>query len=483
MDLSHARDGIRSIGMSQRIFFLTGSLAKPRLEKVLSSIDFGDTEWRIVDMGVKVAALMTEALIKRRLPQPVEADRVMIPGRCRADIEALSSHFGALFVRGPEELKDLPEYFGKGGGQPDLSRHDLRIFAEIVDAPRMSVEAIVERARAYVRAGADVIDLGTLPDTPFPHLAEAVKALKAEGMKVSVDSASENELLLGGRAGADFLFSLTETNLWIAEETGAAPVLIPASHGDLASLIRAYDAMAATGLPSLSDPILDPIHFGFTASLMRYAEFRRARPEAEMLMGTGNLTELTDADSGGVTAMLLGVCSELDIRNVLVVQVSPHTRRTIEEHDAARRIMYAAKQDASLPRDYSNALLSLHDKKPFPYGAEEIAATAAQVRDDNFRIDVAEDGIHVYSRRGHWVERDPFRLYPRLDVAEDGGHAFYLGVELAKAEIAWKLGKRYAQDSPLKWGAAAHEEAEDLTQFKDAGPTLEPKRHRAQTQE
>ena len=83
-------------------------------------------------------------------------------------------------------------------------------------------------------------------------------------------------------------------------------------------------------------------------------------------MGTGNLTELTDADSSGVTALLLGICSELHIRNVLVVQVSPHTRRTIEEHDAARRIMFAARADASLPRDYGAALLQVHDRKPFP---------------------------------------------------------------------------------------------------------------------
>ena len=32
--------------------------------------------------------------------------------------------------------------------------------------------------------GADVIDLGCLPDTPFPHLEEAVGALKEQGYKV-----------------------------------------------------------------------------------------------------------------------------------------------------------------------------------------------------------------------------------------------------------------------------------------------------------
>ena len=81
-----------------------------------------------------------------------------------------------------------------------------------------------------------------------------------------------------------------------------------------------------------------------------------------MLMGTGNLTELTDADSVGVTALLLGICSELGIANVLTVHVSPHTRRTIQEHDAARRIMYAAAADHSLPRGYGRALLQVHER-------------------------------------------------------------------------------------------------------------------------
>ena len=97
----------------------------------------------------------------------------------------------------------------------------------------------------------------------------------------------------------------------------------------------------------IADPVLDPINFGFMTSLERYAQLRRARPDVEILMGTGNLTELTDADSGGVTAVLLGICAELKIRNVLIVQVSPHTRRTVEEHDAARRLMYRAREDGN----------------------------------------------------------------------------------------------------------------------------------------
>jgi dihydropteroate synthase len=189
-------------------------------------------------------------------------------------------------------------------------------------------------------------------------------------------------------------------------------------------------------------------------------------------MGTGNLTELTDADSGGVTAALLGVCSELRIRNVLVVHVSPHTRRTIEEHDAARRMLFAAREDSSLPRDYSAALLQLHDRRPFPYSADEIADVAAEVKDLNFRIETAEDGIHVYNSAGRHVARDAFSLFPKLSVDADGPHAFYLGAELMKAEIAWQLGKRYVQDEPLDWGAAVSRDDEDRTRLKQAGHTL-----------
>jgi dihydropteroate synthase-like protein len=460
--------------MAERILFLTGHLAHTRLEKVLRESNLG-FEWKIEDIGVKVAALMTEAIIARRLPRPVIADRVILPGRCRADLARLSAEFGVPFERGPDELKDLPAYFGKRGRGLDLTRYDMRIFAEIVDASDMSVDAIVARATAMRAAGADVIDIGCLPDKPFPHLEDAVRALKTVGLKVSVDSANPDELRRGAKAGADFLLSLTEHTLDIATDTGVSPVLIPETHGDMPSLLRAAEMAERRGIKAILDPVIDPVHFGFMASLSRYAELRARLPDAEILMGTGNLTELTDADSSGVTAMLLGICSELRIRNLLVVQVSPHTRRTIEEHDAARRIMFAAREDGSLPQDYGNALLQVHDKKPFPNSPREIAEIGAQVADSNFRIETAEDGIHIYNRSGHDVGRDALALFDKLRVERDGAHAFYLGAELMKAEIAWRLGKRYSQDEPLDWGCAADLPSEDRTRLKAAGHTLRAK--------
>ena len=458
--------------MAEHLVFLTGHLAKARLENVLAGLGATPFTYDIIDIGVKVAALMTEEIVIRRLPRPLKADRVVLPGRFRGQLERLGDTFGMPFVRGPDEVADLPAYLGRAGKPPDLSRHDMRIFAEIVDASTLSLDDLLQRARALAAAGADVIDLGCLPDTPFVHLKEAIGRLKAEGLCVSVDSADPDELALAARAGVDYLLSLNENTIAIAAGSKATPVLVPAVPGDLDSLGRAIDAARKAGLSFIADPVLDPIHFGFAASLGRFVEARRRWPDVEMMMGTGNLTELTDADSSGVTAILTGLCSELAIANVLVVNVSPHTVRTVEEHDLARRIMFAARHDHALPRGYDPGLLQVHDRSPFASSVADIDALAATVRDGNFRIMTAPDGVHIFNNRGHWTARDAFELFPQLDVASDGAHAFYLGAELMKAEMAWKLGKRYSQDEPLAWGVASPRTREDRTRLAEAGHTL-----------
>ncbi|MET0879522.1 MAG: DUF6513 domain-containing protein [Tardiphaga sp.] len=462
--------------MPDRFVFVTGHLAQARLERLLTGLGETNFAWEIVDIGVKVAALMTEEIIVRRLKLPDGTGRVILPGRFRGDLVRLAEHFGVAFVRGPDEIADLPVFLGRAGQPPDLSRHDMRIFAEIVEAPSLSIDALVARAQALRAAGADVIDIGCLPETPFPQLGEAVRELKRLGLAVSVDSANPEELRTGAKAGADFILSLDESSLPLAREFGSTPVLIPSKPGDLDTLGRAIAAAEAAGIAFIADPVLDPIHFGFTASIERFAEARRRWPGIELLMGTGNLTELTDADSSGVTALLAGICSELEIRNVLVVHVSPHTLRTVEEHDIARRILHAARRDAALPRGYHPGLLQAHDRKPYPATLADIEALAADVRDRNVRIMTAPDGIHVFNGDGHRVAQDAFSLFAGLGVEADGAHAFYLGAELMKAEIAWRLGKRYVQDEPLAFVISEPLPEADRTRLKEAGHTLQAKR-------
>lgn len=438
--------------MAENLLFLTGKFAEKSLHKVLADMEPAPFDYQVAQLGITVAALMTPEFIARRLPDARGADRIVIPGLCRGDLAPLASKYGVPVERGPEDLKDLPQYFGRGGKKPDLSRHQTLIFAEIVEAPQLDVEGILARAAFYRSQGADVIDLGCLPNTPFPHLVDAIHALKDAGYRVSVDSLLSDDLLLAGKAGADYLLSLTEKTLWIADEVPSTPVLIPARAGSLPSLYRAIDAMLKKGKPFLADPILDPLPFGLTDSIVRYHKLRKKYPDIPIMMGVGNLTELTDADTTGINAVLFGIIAELGINAVLTTAVSPHASNAVAEADVARRMMYAAHEDRRLPRDYSSDLLGLHDRRPFTYTEAEIAEFAAQVKDPSFRILVSEEGISIFNREGLHRDIDPFRLYPHLKVDDDASHAFYLGVELARAQIAWQLKKRYSQDEELHWG-------------------------------
>lgn len=459
-------------GALPHLLFITGKLAEKNLARVLSEITPCPFTYEVRALGITVAALITVDFLKRRLRDLDGVDRVILPGRCRGELAELSAAFGIPFERGPEELKDLPAHFGRQIRARTLDRHDILIFGEIVDAPQVSIEAVLARAARYRADGADVIDVGCLPDVPFPALAAMVEALKAEGYRVSVDSLREEDLLEGARAGADYLFSLTEDTLWIAEEYPVTPILIGRDPRDLDSLGRAIEALAARGRAFFADPILDPIHHGLTDSLLRYRELRRRYPDAPMLMGIGNLSELTHADTLGLNTLLLGVCSELRIGAVLTTEVSGHCRSVVRELAHARRVLYAAREDHMPPRHINEGLLALHDRKPFPYTLAEVQDAAAAVKDANFRIEVTAEGIQIYNRDGLRSAVDPYDLFPQLDVENDAPHAFYLGLELARAQIAWQLGKRYVQDQELDWGCVRPAPADNKLHFVEERSTL-----------
>lgn len=457
----------------ERILFLTGSLAEKQLRSVLEKMQ-PDFYYKVHQLGLKVAALMTADMIERKLKDTFGATKIIVPGRCRGDLDALSQKLGIPVIRGTEEVKDLPLFFGKKRQIANLDNYSVKIFAEITDAPNLTIPEILARAQYYKQNGADVIDLGCLPSTPFPHMEEAITALKQANFLVSLDSLETEDLLRGGKAGANYLLSLHEGTLWIADEVSSTPILIPQTHEDLNSLDRAIAKMQAKNHPFIVDPILDPIHFGFTASIVRYHEVRKNHPDVEMMLGVGNITELTHADTAGMNALLLGICSELNINHILATQVSRHASRAIKEADLARRIMFAAKEHDTLPKHINGGLMALHEPAAFPYSLAEIQELAEQIKDPSYRIQISEEGVHIFNRDGFHSATDPFELFPKLGVENDGGHAFYLGVELARAEIAQKLGKRFNQDQELEWGCAVDSQKSevDLHTFKPAGTTL-----------
>lgn len=438
------------------ILFVTGKLAEPALRRTLAELaPRAGFDYSVAVLPITVAALTTTPWVARHLTVPATADRVLLPGLCAGDLTVVAEAAGRPCARGPADLRDLPEFFGDAGGRPaDYGAHAIEILAEINHAPRLHLAELLSRARAFHAAGADVIDLGCDPGATWTGIGEAVRALRDEGLRVSVDSFNPAEVTAATAAGAELVLSVNGTNRDAAAAWGSAVVAVPDVPATLEGLDRTVEVLEAAGVRYRIDPILEPIGFGFAASLGRYLEVRRRYPTAEMLMGVGNLTELTDVDSAGVNVLLLGFCQEVGVRSVLTTEVINWCRSCVRELDLARRLVYHACTQHVLPKRLEPDLVLLRDPKLLAHGEEALRDLAARVTDRNFRL-FAENGLlHVLN--GHILLHgtDPFALFRQMQEFEeiDPAHAFYLGYELAKAVTALTLGKNYVQDQALRWG-------------------------------
>ena len=403
-------------------------------------------------MKITVAALMTTSWIAKFLEVPDGVTKIMIPGLCEGETDVLAEATGVAVEKGPPDLKALPTYFGQADARAAYGERDIRVFAEINHVPRLTRDEILAEAERFREEGADVIDLGLslgrqwLDDGP-----ETIAALKERGFALSIDTFDPDEILMADEAGVDYVLSLNSSNRDLAERIDATPVLIPDTPEDLDSLDATIAHVEALGKPFLVDPIIEPIGAGFAASLGRYLEVRRRHPEAEMLMGIGNLTELTEADSTGVTALLIGFCQELGIRNVLTTSVIEWARGAVQEAVIAAQLMHFAVEQGTPPKHLDGRLVTVRDDELLPYSEAELRELHEQVTDPNFRIFADADWIYVFNAERFVKGTDFNEIFDQLGV-DEATHAFYLGKELMKATIARGLRKNYRQESPLDWG-------------------------------
>src|SRR4051794_3056313 len=249
-------------------------------------------------MKITVAALMTTEWIARRLEVPEGVTRIMIPGMCQGDVGVLADQSGLPAEKGPADLKRLPAFFGQADARSRYGGRDVRVFAEINNVPRLDRERILAAAGYYRDAGADVIDLGLSLDRNWLDEGPGgIADLKARGFTLSIDTLDPDEILMADAAGVDYVLSLNGHNRHVAQQLRATPVLIPDTPDDLHSPGATIAHPRELGKPFLVDPIIEPIGSGLAASLGRYLEVRRRHPDVAMLMGIGNLTELTEADT------------------------------------------------------------------------------------------------------------------------------------------------------------------------------------------
>jgi dihydropteroate synthase-like protein len=429
--------------------FVTGRLAEPALRGVLSELGI---DHQVAVMNIKVAALMTPRWIARRLTVPPGVDSIMIPGMCEGDVETLEEATGLPVRKGPADVRALPEWYGREAIRAELGPRDVRVFAEINDVQSLAREQVIDRALAYRADGADVIDLGLSLDRSW--LTEGpgtIGALRERGLSVSIDTLDRDHIRMADAAGVDYVLSLTPDTLDLAEDLRATPVLITDDPDDLDGLDRMAARMEELGRPYLLDSILAPINSGFAASLARYFEVRRRHPEAEMLMGIGNLTELTEADSTGVTALLIGFCQEVRIGAVLTTEVIGWARGAVRETVLAAQIMHLAERQARPPKHIDSGLVTARDESMRAPTEDELRAMQSQVTDANYRLFADADWLYAFNGERFVRGADLFAVFDQLAV-DDPTHAFYLGKELMKATIARGLRKSYRQEGPLDWG-------------------------------
>jgi dihydropteroate synthase-like protein len=319
----------------------------------------------------------------------------------------------------------------------------------------MDLDEIIKIADYYHQNGADIIDLGCVNGREFPHLEEVIYSLKEKNY-LSIDTFDQDEIIRASKTGIDYLLSINSHNLEVLNyEVNYLPVIIPdPESGNLKSLYKNIKKVKKKGIKNyIVDPILDPINFGFSESLFRYLSLAKDKKlKQEMMMGVGNLIELSDCDSTGLNFIAAALAVELNIEYLLITEASFKTRGAVKELDLALKIISHAEQENSLPNNLSNLLLNLKDRKDRNYTREEVKEIKNSITDSNYRILNDGKAINIFNAEEEYRGRDISELFFELKNTNEPSHAFYLGKELQKAYTALNLSKNYRQEDELDWG-------------------------------
>jgi dihydropteroate synthase-like protein len=443
----------------EHIHFVTGRLAEHAVRKIVDEVSqtIGFT-YSIQILPITVAALMTAKWVLRHIQIPQDCTRVIVPGYLQDGVQELSATLGRTIECGPRDIRDLPEFFGKKRDNTEaMDSFRIQIIAEINHAPRLDIEQLVQHALQLKTDGADIIDIGCDPGYRWLQVGDAVKRLRDAGLRISIDSFDNKEVTQACASGAELVLSVNSHNMREAVDWGCEVVVIPDVPDDEKYFPQTIDFLSSQGVPMRLDPILEPIGCGFATSLKRYIECRQRYPDVGMMMGIGNITELTDADSAAINVVLLGFCEELSIQSVLTTQVINWAQSSVRECDLARRLVHYACRNRIPPKHIQSQLVILRDEKLKQFPDSLFTELAQTIRDHNLRIFAQNGRMHLVSAGVNLSGTDPFELMQQLLASPightiDAAHAFYLGHELSKAATALTLGKQYEQDEALNWG-------------------------------
>jgi dihydropteroate synthase-like protein len=434
----------------EQLLFITGKLAAKALQKTLERLR-QNFHYEIIVLNCTVAAFMNTEWIAGHLDKDLKYDMIIIPGLSEGDLSIIEKKTGVQTQRGPNDLKDLPLFFGEKRELKGYGAYKTKIIAEIVDAYTLSLGDILKRAEYYKESGADIIDLGCRAKGEFKEIETTVRTLKDAGYMVSVDSFNRDTILKADRAGVDIILSVNSENIDIAKQVNAKVVVIPDFGEGIDSLHKNISKLDSWGKNYIIDPILDPLCMGFTESINRLIQLRRKYPDKEVMIGLGNVTELTDADSIGINAILSAIAAELNIDYVLTTEVISWARGSVKELDLARKLMHYACENQIPPKRINDSLIVLKDPPFETYNETELRIMQKDIEDKNYRIFTDHRQIYLFNTETFITGSNPQEIFDSLDIM-DAKHAFYLGKELERAALAIRLGKKYVQEKDLRWG-------------------------------
>ena len=365
----------------------------------------------------------------------------------------------------------------------------MRVLSEIANAPFLSKQDLINKCQYFVDSGADMIDIGMAAGEDFsdkiPELINTLRPIVGD-RPLSIDTLNPNEIKVAAENGIDFVLSLDLGNnsevQEILKEKDIPAVLLPTNFSQGISPKTPLERVEAMhqlikdtdGLRYVADLILDPVNSSsIVESIIACHEFHKTNP-APMFFGVGNVTELMDADSGGVNVLLAGIGMELGVSILFTPEESGKTRGSVYELAIASKMMFLAKHRKSIPKDLGINLVAFKDKhKRNDIISNNIDGIPKTRRDEplkfvrdkagSFKISV-DYGTTVSKSKiiaTHFKKNEPDlviegqsakEIYEEIikkDLVKRIEHAAYLGSELQKAEIAMVTGKDYVQDFDL----------------------------------
>jgi dihydropteroate synthase-like protein len=515
-----------------KVLLITGTLAEDTVKRYAQeSSVIAET----LALKIPVAALLTPETIAKALKH-VDVKRfavILVPGLVRGDTAVITKAFGVQTFKGSRYAADLPTVLDSLGEVQlstvvpacDLLREKLqkkalqeiekaeqnreellkkpgsmlignlavgrdfpmRVLAEIVDAPLMDKETIQRLAKHFVEAGADIIDVGMVAGESRPSDARRiVQAVKdVVNVPVSIDSLDPAEVRAAVHAGADLVLSADAGNIEAIAPcvSDIAVVVIPTNQREgyfpkkaeerVRFLEQILEQAKKLGMSKcLADLILEPSDV--LESFIAFRQFAERNSNVPLFVGVSNVTELMDADSIGVNALLARLSSEVGASILLATEKSDKAKGTIGEEVAAAKMMFLAKKRNSVPKDLGVDLLLLKDKRNreelYDKALEKNVQVIAAEKPDLTALDAMGSFTIMVDRVGkdlvalHYASakmEKPDKIIKgktadavcskiiELGLVSREDHMAYLGSELAKAEIALRTGKEYIQDKAM----------------------------------